>query len=282
MRSPGKPTGSQSRSARVMEPRPILMHNNVAYRLVTDHLGSVRAVVRSSDGVVVEQRDFDAWGVQTSGTAPAFQSLGYAGGLTDHDTRIVRFGARDYEPASARWLTRDPSGIVFGEINRYSYCRNSPVNLIDPDGEMPCADFVDELMDLFSTSNSDGVLGTRMLARMDRQLTPASGYRPSLVAGGQGAQVEQHIFGHGGARLLGLPGQVVADANVLLDYLQRFPFLFPGRSVAQSRAELSDDAAAVLVALALSEAREALAKCPSDRAKILAQLRLRLLEILCL
>ena len=42
--------------------------------------------------------DYDAFGRVLADTAPGFQPFGFAGGLYDHDTGLVRFGARDYQP----------------------------------------------------------------------------------------------------------------------------------------------------------------------------------------
>jgi len=81
--------------------------STTAYRVVTDHLGSIRAVVRTSDGALVQRTDYDAWGRVTAMTNATFQSLGYAGGLTDRSTGLVRFGARDYDPEVGRWTAKD-------------------------------------------------------------------------------------------------------------------------------------------------------------------------------
>lgn len=35
-------------------------------------------------------------------TKPGFQPFGFAGGLYDRDTRLVPFGARDYDPETGR------------------------------------------------------------------------------------------------------------------------------------------------------------------------------------
>lgn len=65
---------------------------------------------------------------------PTFQPFGFAGGHYDPDTGLTRFGARDYNPETGRWLERDPIGFAGGDANLYTYCGNDPVNCIDPSG----------------------------------------------------------------------------------------------------------------------------------------------------
>jgi len=49
-----------------------------------------------------------------SDTSPKFQPFGFAGGLYDPDTGLVRFGARDYDAAAGRWTAKDPSRFAGG------------------------------------------------------------------------------------------------------------------------------------------------------------------------
>ena len=104
------------------------------YRLVTDHLGSVRLVVDSASGQVVQRLDYDAWGNVLQDTNPGFQPFGFAGGLYDRDTGLVRFGARDYDPQTGRWTARDPILFDGGQTNLYTYVGNDPVNFVDRNG----------------------------------------------------------------------------------------------------------------------------------------------------
>lgn len=110
-----------------------MIKNNINYRIVSDHLGSVRLVVNASTGEVKQRMDYDAWGNVTNDTNPGFQPFGYAGGIYDRDTGLVRFGARDYEPEIGRWTTKDPIGFA-GGLNHYAYVGNNPINFIDPEG----------------------------------------------------------------------------------------------------------------------------------------------------
>ena len=60
--------------------------------------------------------------------ASPFQPFGFAGGIYDTDTKLVRFGARDYDPRVGRWTTKDPIRFAAG-VNLYGYALNDPVNL---------------------------------------------------------------------------------------------------------------------------------------------------------
>jgi RHS repeat-associated protein len=107
---------------------------NVTYRLVLDHLGSVRLVVNTQNGQVAQRLDYDAWGLVTQDTNPGFQPFGFAGGLYDTQTGLVRFGARDYDPVVGRWTSKDPIGFEGGGSNLYAYADGNPVDRIDPTG----------------------------------------------------------------------------------------------------------------------------------------------------
>jgi len=112
------------------------------YRLITDHLGSVRLVVNATDGTVAQRIDYDEFGRITQNTAPGFQPFGYAGGLLDDHTGLTRFGARDYDAAPGRWTAKEPLGFSGGYANLYAYVGSDPVNFIDPSGSSPegCGD----------------------------------------------------------------------------------------------------------------------------------------------
>ncbi len=111
-----------------------LVRGGVTYRLFSDHLGSVRLVVNTSDGSIAQRLDYDAFGRVTLDTNPGFQPFGFAGGLYDLQTGLVRFGARDYDPETGRWTSKDPLGFDGGDTNLYGYAVNDPVNHFDPNG----------------------------------------------------------------------------------------------------------------------------------------------------
>jgi RHS repeat-associated protein len=111
-----------------------MVKNGVTYRIISDHLGSPRLVVNPATGDVVQRLDYDAFGNVLQDTNPGFQPFGFAGGLYDPGTGLVRFGARDYDSEVGRWSAKDPLGFGAGDPNLYTYVGNAPVNLIDPSG----------------------------------------------------------------------------------------------------------------------------------------------------
>lgn len=111
-----------------------LLKGGNTYRIVSDHLGSPKLVVNTTTGVVEQRLDYDEFGNVTRDTNPGFQPFGFAGGLYDRDTKLTRFGARDYDAETGRWTAKDPIRFAGGDTNLYGYTFNDPVNLIDPDG----------------------------------------------------------------------------------------------------------------------------------------------------
>jgi RHS repeat-associated protein len=111
-----------------------LIRGNTEYRLIKDHLGSIRLVINASTGIVAQELDYDEWGQVIKDTNPGFQLFGFAGGVYDKDTMLVRFGARDYDAETGRWTAKDPLLFGGGDVNLYGYVGNDPVNFVDPSG----------------------------------------------------------------------------------------------------------------------------------------------------
>ncbi|WP_438035955.1 DNRLRE domain-containing protein [Sorangium sp. So ce204] len=115
----------------------LMLKGGVTYRILTDHVGNPRLVVNSATGAVAQRMDFDEFGRVLLDTNPGFTPFGFAGGLYDPETKLVRFGARDYDPEVGRWTSKDPILFAGRSSNLYVYVGNDPVNRADPTGLLP-------------------------------------------------------------------------------------------------------------------------------------------------
>jgi len=95
---------------------------------------SLRMVVDAS-GNVVKMVEYDSFGNIITDTNAGFSMpFGFAGGLHDRDTGLIRFGARDYDPDVGRWCAKDPILFAGGDTDLWGYCVGDPLNWVDPWG----------------------------------------------------------------------------------------------------------------------------------------------------
>jgi RHS repeat-associated protein len=113
-----------------------MIRDGVTYRIISDHLGSPRLVINTSDGVVAQRLDYDEFGRVVFDSNPGFQPFGFVGGLYDSQTGLVRFGVRDYSAETGRWLSKDPIKFDGGDTNLYGYVLSDPVNFYDLNGKI--------------------------------------------------------------------------------------------------------------------------------------------------
>jgi RHS repeat-associated protein len=101
---------------------------------LAERQGSVVGVM-SNGGALLGSRSFDAFGnlVSVSGSG-AFDRFGYTGLQADGNTGFLHADNRWYDPATQRWLRRDPIEIRSGQANPYEYVGNNATNRIDPSG----------------------------------------------------------------------------------------------------------------------------------------------------
>jgi len=133
-----------------------MMRGGVVYRIVSDHLGSPRLVVNASSGEVVQRMDYDEFGRVLNDTNPGFQPFGFAGGIYDRDTGLVRFGARDYDPETGRWTAKDPVLFLGGQLNLYGYVASDPVNWVDPYGLTVTCEYSQSTGQMTCTDDTSG------------------------------------------------------------------------------------------------------------------------------
>lgn len=114
-----------------------IITNTAEYMIVSNHLGSPVQVIDVNSGAVAQEIKYNRWGEIIADTNPGFQPFGFAGCLYDQDTKLCRFGVRDYDASIGRWLSKDPILFNGEDANLYGYVLQDPVNLIDPKGTNP-------------------------------------------------------------------------------------------------------------------------------------------------
>ena len=112
-----------------------IIRDGHTYAVCADERGSVRVIIDVNSGALVQQLGYDVWGNVLYDTNPGFQPFGFAGGIWDPATGLLRCGARDYDPHVGRWTMPDPdwTGATVG-ASPYVYAGDDPVNCIDEDG----------------------------------------------------------------------------------------------------------------------------------------------------
>ena len=132
--SAGNPVRTYVYGAHGNVPELMTTPSGQTFRVVTDQLGSVRLVIDAAADTVVQRLDYDVYGRVVRDTKPGFQPFGYAGGLYEPLTGLVRFGARDYDAETGRWTAQDPMSFGAGTADVYAYVGGNPVSWGDPSG----------------------------------------------------------------------------------------------------------------------------------------------------
>ncbi|MDQ1049205.1 RHS repeat-associated core domain-containing protein [Streptomyces sp. V4I2] len=110
----------------------------VRQMMLADHHGTSHTVVDMVDPAMgVTRRKSMPFG-ETRGLEPASWpgQRGFVGGTVDEDTGLTRLGARDYDPATGRFIQVDPM-VDYGNpgtMNPYAYSNNAPATFSDPSG----------------------------------------------------------------------------------------------------------------------------------------------------
>jgi len=108
--------------------------NGEVFNTVFDALGNLSELV-DTNGCVRSHIEYSPYGQVIRRTGALFDTinLGFASRLVETDLELNLFPYRVYAPRLGQWLSQDPIGESDDE-NLYRYCRNNPLNLIDPFG----------------------------------------------------------------------------------------------------------------------------------------------------
>ncbi|MDR3163041.1 MAG: RHS repeat-associated core domain-containing protein, partial [Helicobacteraceae bacterium] len=202
------------------------------YYLSYDHQGSLKAVGNQSRRAV-RQIDYDSFGNilkesnPTAGTSYQDLSLdsldipiGFAGGLYDKDTKLIRFGYRDYDPFTGRWTAKDPIDFNGGQGNLYVYVGNDPVNWVDPTGEFAwwvmggIAGGLGNIIGMYAESRGN-------YSKMDYARAFVSGFAVGTISAGIGGIGAVSKTLKTGWALLGIGSDITLNALIGIDGVVR-------------------------------------------------------------
>ncbi len=212
-----------------------------------DHLGNVRAVIdinpESVLPEILEQNDFLPYGTRIQN--PAFATATdnrwrYAGKEEQHfasgsaagslNLSLLDFGARMYDPFTARWTVVDPLAKRLSILSPYVYCGGNPIRLFDPDGNTP-RDSLKGLLMGFATNIVPGPNSRRDISGLDSKEDYNAGLKTAdvtsaVVAGGMssagdaglGAGTSMVVAGSSSAlTVIGAPeGAAVATSGAIV------------------------------------------------------------------
>jgi RHS repeat-associated protein len=102
-----------------------------------DHQGTGQIAVNAATQHVTIRRQ-TPYGAARGAAVSWPTTKGFVGGDLD-PTGLIQLGARQYDPVTGRFLSVDPV-IDFTDpqqMNAYSYAQNTPVTMMDPDGQRP-------------------------------------------------------------------------------------------------------------------------------------------------
>lgn len=117
-----------------------VLSNDGTYTLtLADPHGTGQLAVRTSDLALTQRRSLP-FGSPRGETPAAWPGTkGFVGGTDDTaDTGFVHLGAREYDPATGRFLSVDPVMDLTDpqQMNGYTYSNNNPQTFSDPDGNL--------------------------------------------------------------------------------------------------------------------------------------------------
>ena len=115
--------------------------------------GNVRALTNTA-GATTDTYEYDAFGnsFTVSGTTP--NEMMYRGEQWDADLGLYYLRARYYNPATGRFMSRDPEESIPAypsTMHKYAYAKTDPVDRVDPTGQADLEEYSLRLIDLYNT-----------------------------------------------------------------------------------------------------------------------------------
>ena len=120
----------------------VVVYNGTAYAYVKSLQGDIVAILDENGNTVVSY-GYDAWGAplwctgELAETLGKVQSFRYRGYVFDEETGLYYLRSRYYNPGLGRFVNADALVSTLQQGNKhnlFSYCGNSVISYIDPDG----------------------------------------------------------------------------------------------------------------------------------------------------
>ncbi|MEU9656425.1 RHS repeat domain-containing protein [Streptomyces chartreusis] len=160
--------------------------------MVDDHHGTASMTVDATTQAVT-RRYTKPFGEARGTTPPAWpDDKGFLGKPADVDTGLTHIGAREYDPATGRFLSVDPvlAPDDHESLNGYAYANNTPVTKSDPTGLKPVTECDRGCSDGKGGSYRDGMIpganGTWIYVVYQETTTQTFQYRTASGSVGTG------------------------------------------------------------------------------------------------
>ena len=115
-------------------------YNGTKYYYIFNVQGDVIGILNQSGSQIVSYQ-YDPWGKVLSVSGSETSTIGqinpirYRGYYYDTETGFYYLQSRYYDPTVRRFLNADTLILFDKKADLFSYCKNSPVNSIDPTGQ---------------------------------------------------------------------------------------------------------------------------------------------------
>ena len=100
-----------------------------------------------------------------------------------HGLNTYDYGARQYNPITARWDRVDPLAEKYYPYSPYMYCLGNPMNAIDPDGNVVLNGNANTVTHTLATTTKYYISGTTLSASGNSAITFDTGIYATQVAG---------------------------------------------------------------------------------------------------
>ncbi|WP_327313220.1 polymorphic toxin-type HINT domain-containing protein [Streptomyces sp. NBC_01235] len=103
---------------------------------LADHHGTAQLSVNADSQALTQRRTLPFGGSRGTESTPWTGTKGFVGGTVDTATGLTHLGAREYDPATGRFLSVDPVFTATDpqQMNGYTYANNNPLTYSDPAG----------------------------------------------------------------------------------------------------------------------------------------------------